>query len=102
MIRNKHSLFSFAVTVQDTGKYMVKAVNSGGEAQSIADFLVVESQPDRMVEITKTTVFSDLPVNQPRVSSFHLLNIIYFFTFPFYSKSIFNIFVEHLQNHIPN
>lgn len=40
---------------------MVKAINPGGEAQSIADFLVVESQPDRMVEVTKTMVFSDLP-----------------------------------------
>jgi hypothetical protein len=47
---------------------MVKAVNSGGEAQSIADFMVVESQPDRMVEITKTTVFSDLPNDQVKVS----------------------------------
>lgn len=47
---------------------MVKAVNSGGEAQSIADFLVLESQPDRMVEITKTTVFSDLPQTQLKVS----------------------------------
>jgi hypothetical protein len=46
---------------------MVKAVNSGGEAQSIADFLVLEQQPDRMVEVTKTTVFSDLP-QQVKVS----------------------------------
>lgn len=47
---------------------MVKAVNSGGEAQSIADFLVVEQQPDRMVEVTKTMVFSDLPQDQIKVS----------------------------------
>lgn len=48
---------------------MVKAINSGGEAQSIADFMVLESQPDRMVEITKTTVFSDLPKEQHKVGS---------------------------------
>lgn len=56
--------------IQDTGKYMVKAVNSGGEAQSIADFMVLESQPDRMVEVTKTVVFSDLPSNQLKVGLF--------------------------------
>lgn len=65
------SIFSLSlsiVTAQDSGKYMVKAENSGGEAQSIADFLVLESQPDRMVEITKTVVFSDLPQDQVKVS----------------------------------
>lgn len=46
---------------------MVKAINSGGEAQSIADFMVLESQPDRMVEITKTVVFSDLPTEPLKV-----------------------------------
>ena len=39
---------------------MVKATNSGGEAQSIADFMVLENQPDRMVEVMKTTVFNDV------------------------------------------
>jgi hypothetical protein len=48
---------------------MVRAINSGGEAQSIADFMVLESQPDRMVEVTKTMVFSDLPTNQQKVGS---------------------------------
>jgi hypothetical protein len=47
---------------------MVKAVNAGGEAQSIADFLVVDSQPDRMIEVTKTMVFADLPQNNIKVS----------------------------------
>jgi hypothetical protein len=55
------------VKVDDAGKYMVKAENSGGEAQSIADFMVLESQPDRMVEVTKTVVFSDLPADQLKV-----------------------------------
>lgn len=55
---------------------MVKAINAGGEAQSIADFLVVETQPDRMVEVTKTMVFSDLPQQQQnnvKVSKFGFL-----------------------------
>lgn len=52
---------------------MVKAINSGGEAQSIADFLVLESQPDRMVEVTKTVVFSDLPADRLKVSFFPIL-----------------------------
>lgn len=60
----------FTVKVSDTGKYMVKAINSGGEAQSIADFMVLESQPDRMVEVTKMMVFSDLPSNDPRKVGF--------------------------------
>lgn len=65
---------------------MVKAVNSGGEAQSIADFLVVEQQPDRMVEVTKTMVFSDLPQNQIRVSPSLLFIFNIFFTFSFYPQ----------------
>ncbi|CRL08293.1 CLUMA_CG021374, isoform B [Clunio marinus] len=63
-VGNCYKLILENAKVQDSGKYMVKAENSGGEAQSIADFLVMESQPDRMVEITKTVVFSDLPQNQ--------------------------------------
>lgn len=40
---------------------MVKAVNAGGEAQSIADFAVLEPTPDRMVEVIKTVVFDEVP-----------------------------------------
>ncbi|GJQ81896.1 hypothetical protein Trydic_g9135 [Trypoxylus dichotomus] len=43
-----------------TGKYMVRAVNSGGEAQSIADMAVFEPTPDTMVEVVKTVVFEDV------------------------------------------
>lgn len=57
---------SLIAKLQDSGKFMVKATNSGGEAQSIADFMVLENQPDRMVEITKTTVFSDISPEQIR------------------------------------
>lgn len=39
---------------QDAGKYMVRAVNTGGEAQSIADFVVLEPTPERMIEVVKT------------------------------------------------
>lgn len=77
--------FSSSAKVQDSGKYMVKAVNSGGEAQSIADFLVLEQQPDRMVEVTKTTVFSDLP--QVKVSFPHFLITEHFLHIFFLSKN---------------
>lgn len=56
---------------------MVKAENSGGEAQSIADFLVLESQPDRMIEMTKTVVFSDLPVDHIKVSSLNYFQFLF-------------------------
>lgn len=68
---------------------MVKAVNSGGEAQSIADFMVLESQPDRMVEVTKTVVFSDLPSNQLKVRFLAFTSFILYkniFLFLFYKK----------------
>lgn len=65
---------------------MVRAINSGGEAQSIADFMVLESQPDRMVEVTKTMVFSDLPTNQQKVGSK-----------PF-SHSFFSLHISFLSN----
>lgn len=48
----------------DAGKYMVKAVNAGGEAQSIADFAVLEPTPDRMVEVVKTVVFENVQNQQ--------------------------------------
>lgn len=95
MVRWKLSILAFSLTFflipptakeQDSGKYMVKAVNSGGEAQSIADFLVLESQPERMVEITKTVVFSDLPPDQLKVSFNLLITRKSFFTFSFYPK----------------
>lgn len=38
---------------------MVRAVNAGGEAQSIADFAVMEPTPERMVEVVKTVVFDN-------------------------------------------
>lgn len=43
---------------------MVKAINAGGEAQSIADFAVLEPTPDRMVEVVKTVVFENVQNQQ--------------------------------------
>lgn len=63
---------------------MVKAINSGGEAQSIADFMVLESQPDRMVEVTKMMVFSDLPTTDPRKVGFYCSITLLASHFPFY------------------
>lgn len=53
---------------------MVRAVNAGGEAQSIADIAVYEPTPDTMVEVVKTVVFEDVKKHETLVS-----NINYFF-----------------------
>lgn len=47
---------------------MVRAVNSGGEAQSIADFRVLEPTPERIVEVVKTVIFDESPMHIPIVS----------------------------------
>lgn len=79
---------------------MVKAINSGGEAQSIADFMVLESQPDRMVEVTKMMVFSDMPSTDPRkvgfllAKSFFLLHIFLSIQF-FFIVNFRNIFKKN-------
>lgn len=46
---------------------MVRAVNSGGEAQSIADIAVYEPTPDTMVEVVKTVVFEDVKKHETLV-----------------------------------
>lgn len=43
-----------------SGKYMVRAVNAGGEAQSIADCVVYEPQVNTGVEIVQHLVFEDV------------------------------------------
>lgn len=43
--------------VSDSGKYMVKATNAGGEAKSIADCAILEPTPERMQEVVKTIVY---------------------------------------------
>lgn len=42
------------------GKYMVRATNAGGEAQSIADFAVFEPTPDTMTEVHKTVIYENV------------------------------------------
>lgn len=53
-----------SVKIQDAGKYMVRATNAGGEAQSIADFAVIEPTPERMVEVIKTIVYDNVKNQQ--------------------------------------
>lgn len=57
---------------------MVRAVNTGGEAQSIADIAVYEPTPDRMVEVVKTVVFEDVRKHETLVRNQYLfvLNIV--------------------------
>jgi len=45
---------------EDVGKYMVRATNAGGEAQSIADVAVFEPKPETMVEMHKTLIYEDI------------------------------------------
>lgn len=52
-------------TKDDAGKFTVCASNPGGNAESIASFAVVDSTPDRIVEVVKTVVFED-PVDRTR------------------------------------
>lgn len=47
---------------------MVRAVNAGGEAQSIADIAIFEPTPDTMVEVVKTVVFEDVEKQEIMVS----------------------------------
>ncbi|XP_018360288.1 PREDICTED: titin isoform X3 [Trachymyrmex cornetzi] len=45
---------------EDAGKYMVRATNAGGEAQSIADIAVFEPKPNTMVEVHKTVIYENI------------------------------------------
>ncbi|XP_018309582.1 uncharacterized protein [Mycetomoellerius zeteki] len=45
---------------EDAGKYMVRATNAGGEAQSIADIAIFEPKPDTMVEVHKTVIYENI------------------------------------------
>lgn len=47
---------------------MVRAINSGGEAQSIADVAIFDPTPDTMVEVVKTVVFEDVHKHETLVS----------------------------------
>ncbi|KAM7355886.1 zormin isoform 2-T2 [Cochliomyia hominivorax] len=54
---NTHKLIIEKGQVSDSGKYMVKATNAGGEAKSIADCAILEPTPERMQEVVKTIVY---------------------------------------------
>lgn len=58
-------LFDFSVKINilghtvchtDAGKYMVKAVNDAGETQSIADFIILEPTPERVIDTVQKIV----------------------------------------------
>ncbi|KAI8039392.1 hypothetical protein M5D96_008116 [Drosophila gunungcola] len=49
----------------DSGKYMVRATNAGGEAKSIADCAILEPSPERMQEVVKTIVYETGPAVAP-------------------------------------
>ncbi|XP_046998678.1 muscle M-line assembly protein unc-89 isoform X3 [Schistocerca americana] len=55
---NCHSLIIEKVSLPYSGKYTVKAKNSGGEAQCIADFVVY--QPEPTTEVVKNVIFEDI------------------------------------------
>ncbi|XP_014485705.1 PREDICTED: uncharacterized protein LOC106750117 isoform X2 [Dinoponera quadriceps] len=57
---NCYTLLIEKVGEEDAGKYMVRATNAGGEAQSIADVAVFEPKPDTMVEVHKTVVYENV------------------------------------------
>lgn len=82
--------------VADAGKYMVRAVNAGGEAQSIADFAVIEPTPERMVEVVKTVTFENVRGDQKVPSNTNFKSITIFLnntknkiTFKFSSFSLY-------------
>nr|CAI5864924.1 unnamed protein product [Callosobruchus analis] len=64
-----HTLVIEKADITHTGRFMVRAVNSGGEAQSIADIAVYEPTPDTMVEVVKTVVFEDVRKHETLTSS---------------------------------
>ncbi|XP_023033000.1 uncharacterized protein LOC6645015 isoform X2 [Drosophila willistoni] len=59
---NSYRLIIERAQTTDSGKYMVKATNAGGEAKSIADCAILEPSPERMQEVVKTIVYETTPV----------------------------------------
>ncbi|XP_067210497.1 uncharacterized protein zormin isoform X3 [Linepithema humile] len=57
---NCYTLLIDKAKEEDGGKYMVRATNAGGEAQSIADVAIFEPKPDTMVEVHKTVVYENV------------------------------------------
>lgn len=62
--------------ISDSGKYMVKATNAGGEAKSIADCAILEPSPERMQEVVRTIVYEAPASSEFKTEvSVHVLNI---------------------------
>ncbi|XP_036215592.2 uncharacterized protein zormin isoform X13 [Bactrocera oleae] len=59
---NSYKLIIEKGQYSDSGKYMVKATNAGGEAKSIADCAILEPSPERLQEVVKTIVY-ETPVD---------------------------------------
>ncbi|XP_055314990.1 muscle M-line assembly protein unc-89 isoform X2 [Sitodiplosis mosellana] len=57
---NCYTLVIEKVCKFDAGKYMVKAVNDAGETQSIADFIILEPTPERIVDVVKTVAVENI------------------------------------------
>ncbi|XP_017842327.1 uncharacterized protein LOC108599780 isoform X4 [Drosophila busckii] len=54
---NSYKLIIERAQTTDSGKFMVKATNAGGEAKSIADCAILEPSPERMQEVVKTIIY---------------------------------------------
>ncbi|XP_020814330.1 muscle M-line assembly protein unc-89 isoform X5 [Drosophila serrata] len=67
---NSYRLIIEKAQTTDSGKYMVRATNAGGEAKSIADCAILEPSPERMQEVVKTIVYETGPVQQIPSSDF--------------------------------
>lgn len=52
----KINILGHTVCHTDAGKYMVKAVNDAGETQSIADFIILEPTPERVIDTVQKIV----------------------------------------------
>lgn len=88
----------YTVKEDDAGKYMVRATNAGGEAQSIADVAVFEPKPDTMVEVHKTVIYENIQ-DKSAVQVFYYVSCTKKFTlykfkyiYKFKTKYKFNIF----------
>ncbi|KAJ8980936.1 hypothetical protein NQ317_000946 [Molorchus minor] len=64
-----HTLVIDKADLAQSGRFMVRAVNAGGEAQSIADIAVYEPTPDTMLEVVKTVVFEDVRKHETLTSA---------------------------------
>lgn len=49
-----HYVNIISVDSRDAGKYTVRAINPGGEAQSIADFAIIEPVGEQNVSIVES------------------------------------------------